>query len=439
MADKAISELEAAEELKAADLLVLEQDGDAKKLTGQILLNWLTAAADGHGGIASIAKVSTSGLVDTYRITLADTTTFDFKVTNGRGISSIKKTATSGLVDTYTITYNNGTTGTFTVTNGAKGDKGDSMYVWIKYASQEPTASSHSFGDVPDNWIGVYSGSSATAPTDWTQYQWFEIKGEKGETGDPATLVSAEVRYQLGSSGTVIPSGTWSATIPTVAQGKYLWTRIVHTFNSGDAVTAYSVSRMGVDGLGSVVTVCNVSPDDNGNVQLDADKVGAVPITGGKMQGPVDMNGQKLNGLSAPTEDAEAANKQYVDTSVLKAYPIGSIYLSVNSTDPATLFGGEWEQLKDRFLLAAGDTYTAGATGGEATHKLTLGEMPKHTHELYVASGANTGGASTSQLYPGNVTGTIYDNDNAMLSTGGDAAHNNMPPYLVVYMWKRVA
>ena len=54
---------------------------------------------------------------------------------------------------------------------GAKGDKGDNAYVWIRYAAQKPTAASHSFGVLPDNWMGVYSGNSATAPTDWTKYQ----------------------------------------------------------------------------------------------------------------------------------------------------------------------------------------------------------------------------------------------------------------------------
>ena len=93
MADKAVSELIEAERITATDLFVLEQNGTAKKLTGQVLLNWLTAAADGHGGIQSIQKVNTSGLMDTYRITLADTTTFDFVVSNGRGISEIAKTA----------------------------------------------------------------------------------------------------------------------------------------------------------------------------------------------------------------------------------------------------------------------------------------------------------------------------------------------------------
>ena len=77
--------------------------------------------------IKKIIKTSTSGLVDTYTITLTDGTTSTFTVTNGKGIASISKTGTSGLVDTYTIRFNDGTTSTFTVANGAKGDKGDGI------------------------------------------------------------------------------------------------------------------------------------------------------------------------------------------------------------------------------------------------------------------------------------------------------------------------
>lgn len=313
MADKAVSELIEAERITATDLFVLEQNGTAKKLTGQILLNWLTAAADGHGGIQSISKLKTEGLVDTYRITLADTTTFDFFVTNGRNVNSVTKTGTSGLVDTYTISYNDNTSETFTVTNGKKGDKGDNQYVWIKYASQKPTASSHSFGDVADNWIGVYSGDSATAPTDWTQYEWFQIKGEKGDTGAAATVISNVVEYQVADSGTIIPSGAWSSSVPVVAQGRYMWTRITTTFNSGDSAVSYSVSRMGMDGAGSVSSVANVSPDSDGNVPLTADDVKALPTSGGDMTGAINMNGQPISGLNAPTANDEAANKGYVD------------------------------------------------------------------------------------------------------------------------------
>ena len=77
--------------------------------------------------IKAIKKTSTSGLADTYTITLTDGTTSTFSVTNGKGIASISKTGTSGLVDTYTITLTDGTTSTFTVANGAKGDKGEGI------------------------------------------------------------------------------------------------------------------------------------------------------------------------------------------------------------------------------------------------------------------------------------------------------------------------
>lgn len=322
MADKAISELIAAEQIKPADLFVLEQDSAAKKLTGQILLNWLTAAADGHGGISSIVKQSTSGLTDTYRITMADTTTFDFPVKNGRGITGVSKISTSGLVDTYRITYNDSTNSTFTITNGAKGDKGDNAYVWIRYAAQEPTAASHNFGVLPDNWMGVYSGNSATAPTDWTQYQWFEIKGEKGDIGNPALLTSQSVTYQASTSGNVIPSGNWQGSIPTVAQGAYLWTRVTMTFNSGTPIYAYSVSRMGIDGTGAVSTVCGVAPNSSGNVILSASDVGALAASGGEvtgdinMSGVIDMGGRRITSLSDPVSVDDAAHKDYVDSAI---------------------------------------------------------------------------------------------------------------------------
>lgn len=317
MADKSIDQLNEAEKIYATDLFVLQQSGSAKKLTGQVLLNWLTAAADGHGGIQSIAKLSTSGLVDTYRITLADTTTFDFVVTNGRSITGISKTSTSGLVDTYTISYNNGTSSTFTVKNGEKGDKGDNAYVWIKYASQKPTESSHSMGDIPDDWIGIYSGNASTAPTDWKQYKWFQHKGEKGDTGSPATLVTKSVTYQVSDSGTIIPSGSWGSSIPVVSQGKYLWTKTELQFNTGAPIVSYSVARMGIDGSGSVSSVAGVSPDAAGNVTLTAADVGALAVSGGDVTGEIRMNGQPISGLNDPTEDTQAVRKGYVDTTAV--------------------------------------------------------------------------------------------------------------------------
>lgn len=278
MADKAISELVAAEQIKSTDMFVLEQDGTAKRLQGQTLLNWLTAAADGHGGISNIAKTGTDGLVDTYTITLADTTTKTFTVTNGNGLTNFEKLSTVGLVDNYRFTRTDGTFFDFSVYNGAKGDKGDDSHVWIKYASQQPTADSHSMGDLPDAWMGVYSGTAAEAPDDWQQYTWYQIKGEKGDTGAAATVTGTTVEYMVSDSGTIVPSGSWSTTIPTVPQGKYLWTKVTTTFNTGSPAVSYSVARMGIDGAGSVSSVNEKSPDESGNVSLSAEDI---PTSGG--------------------------------------------------------------------------------------------------------------------------------------------------------------
>jgi hypothetical protein len=123
-------------------------------------------------------------------------------------------------------------------------------------------------------------------------------------------------------------------------------------------------------------------------------------------------------------------------------YPVGSIYMSVNNANPSTLFGGTWEQLKDRFLLGAGDTYTGGATGGEATHTLTTQEIPSHTHPYKDYKGKASASKKTWDIEKTawSVTGVGNDdNSRTTTATGGGQAHNNMPPYLVVYMWKRTA
>lgn len=118
------------------------------------------------------------------------------------------------------------------------------------------------------------------------------------------------------------------------------------------------------------------------------------------------------------------------------AYPVGAIYLSVTDVNPAALFGGTWERIGGRFLLGADSTYAAGSTGGEATHQITTAEMPSHNHALdnYNITGGTTSfmtvQANDKKGYSGNVN-TLY--------TGGNQPHNNMPPYLAVYMWRRTA
>ena len=120
-------------------------------------------------------------------------------------------------------------------------------------------------------------------------------------------------------------------------------------------------------------------------------------------------------------------------------YPIGSVYISINNIEPSSLFGGTWEKLEDRFLLASGKTYTNGNIGGESTHKLTIDEMPSHTHTLYIdAKGTTIPAWWTRHLFVQNDSPHEAQPNN-LTSTGNSQPHNNMPPYLVVNMWKRTA
>lgn len=193
-----------------------------------------------------------------------------------------------------------------------------------------------------------------------------------------------------------------------------------------------------------------------------------------------------------------------VNSMLDKFYPIGAIYMSMNNTNPADLFGGTWQQISGRFLLAADSTYEAGSTGGEATHTLTAEEMPSHTHiapkhrhavanhthtipaHTHTASSSSAGAhthamyrwkyatptaGGTGYLAQGSSKDTSYgmssagahthtitigtkaafstsangnmdttmNGDSATTSAGSSGAHNNMPPYLAVYMWKRTA
>lgn len=199
-------------------------------------------------------------------------------------------------------------------------------------------------------------------------------------------------------------------------------------------------------------------------------------------------NGQQFAGV--PKEVITAWEPSSNDKVVVKStsiqsivdiiYPVGSIYMSVNSTSPAVLFGGAWTQLENKMLIGAGSEYENGDTGGSATHTpegtlsggavgdhtLTVAEMPQHTHSYlkptlqYGSSNETTGNITPQVNSSGSgTTGGFYSDrwSNTALrsvnNTGGGGTHNHpftqptftgtaqdtMPPYLAVYMWKRTA
>jgi hypothetical protein len=114
-------------------------------------------------------------------------------------------------------------------------------------------------------------------------------------------------------------------------------------------------------------------------------------------------------------------------------YPVGSIYLAYNHTDPSTLFGGTWTRMTDGFLWASKATDIIGQTGGEKTHTLTVDELPEHNH-----GGTYTNGGDATKTHAWLASGgsaMAYESVDA----GGGQAHNNMPPYIQVSIWRRTA
>lgn len=147
------------------------------------------------------------------------------------------------------------------------------------------------------------------------------------------------------------------------------------------------------------------------------------------------------------TEKEEVAKvKDKLDKASLLdlTYPVGSIYMSINNTNPSNLFGGTWvEFAKGKTLVGVDATQTefnaVEKTGGEKTHKLTIEEMPIHTPKwkgysagnLYVGSGTSvTYALFGNDTWDGSKTGGIQP-------VGGDQPHNNLQPYITCYMWKR--
>lgn len=184
---------------------------------------------------------------------------------------------------------------------------------------------------------------------------------------------------------------------------------------------------------------------------LNANQIYMTPASSSTYTLPVatssTLGGVKLSDSTSSTSGGIAATPAAVKAAIaeakLAAWPIGSIYMSVNSTSPANLFGGTWERISDTFLFAASSSYPAGSTGGEFTHKLTQSELPNYS--LSVTNGSNvirskTGSTADAYVQTQSSGWGIpnWESKTVTVASGGSgAAHNNMPPYLSVWIWKR--
>lgn len=206
------------------------------------------------------------------------------------------------------------------------------------------------------------------------------------------------------------------------------------------------------------------------------------------------LEGWEFVGSAPPTKNEFDAWFRMVDTKLKwlydqmqatasKLYPVGSVYISFNSADPSTLFGGTWERLKDTFLLANGDSYAPNTAGGSSTKNITVDNLPSHSHSIswegnhshtrgsmnitgwhdsedsegvaggcftisYRASTFNNrqqGGAQNTQVnfdasrtWSGETSWNGY-HSHVVGATGSSLPLNIMPPYKTVYMWRRTA
>lgn len=376
MADKTVGELPRASTVTTTDLFVLEQAGQAKSLTGQVLINDLAKALDGHGGIKSITlnddytltfimsddtevqttsvrgapgakgdkgtdgraitsieKIDTTGLVDTYKISFSDNTSVNFTVTNGASIKSIAKTSTSGLTDTYTVTLTDDTTSTFTVTNG------------------NGIAS-----------ITLQSGTHAAGTTD---------------------------TYKI-------------------------------TFTN-EEYTTFSVYN-GMNGTGSVVTVNDKNPDASGNVALTAADIPYTADGTATVKSEIDDRQMDTKNLDAETELADG-----------DAFPFYDVSEGINRK---TLWSNIVAKLKNLFLPLTGgtvagkikNTYASGS-GIEITHASETDcglSINKTTSSKGGAIFVGVGSSGNAGIYDSTLgkwivhtDGTTTHVDNALPLTGG--------------------
>lgn len=192
----------------------------------------------------------------------------------------------------------------------------------------------------------------------------------------------------------------------------------------------------------SALSSTSTNPVQNKVVNSELGK--KLSLSGGTMTGALTTKGIKLTsgtdyGATLPSNPAtnqlffQTAGSNFVLDNV---YPVGAVYMSMNSTNPGTLFGGTWEQVQGKFLLGVSNAYPAGSSGGESEHTLTRDEIPDHTHSFKYTGQSVTTGVNSIRLYQA-ASNQYNAYSGGQSSNCGGQAHNNMPPYLAVYIWYR--
>ena len=254
--------------------------------------------------------------------------------------------------------------------------------------------------------------------------------------GTPSTVEISPTVFKI--DGTIYASSSWWIKNTTSVSGS------VTPISSLKGVKTESIDAKSSDAhIGKVVPFNSISGDTINGTTINGDTMNVTTI-----------NGETVEATTVNTTTISATKYEGL-------YPIGAIYMSVDPTSPAELFGGSWEELKDKFLIGAGNSYAVNNTGGETAVTLTSDQMPSHRHSFYLygyvlpdnykASISNVYGYKYNNRTDGPLLSWDYGASSTsyrsiadkvkfyMYTTGGGKSHNNMPPYLAVYMWKRIS
>lgn len=272
---------------------------------------------------------------------------------------------------------------------------------------------------------GIEINTSGVATIDISG-TWF-----KGSFGKVSNDITVSYRYKSNSSSSW---GSWT-TIPNVTKNNDGTFSVTVTKNGLSYTETYNFEARVQDAINTVSSKEYIAK--------------SLPVFDWSSD---DFNFNVPVSVLPPTDSNNPTTKQYVDNLVNPlaekfasiidiVYPVGSIYMSVNAADPSKLFSGtSWEKLEGRFLLGSSSTYDNGATGGEATHTLTFSEMPTHRHSIYYPNAGGPYGDANISYPEGSGVNKTWQAEMCKTEIAGDGvAHNNMPPYLVVNMWKRIS
>lgn len=347
-------------------------------------------------------------------------------------------------------------------------------YVQGKSTLQSVITATTSYGSPINTYSTVADGNTYTTQTTTTpvlqatgaQTVTATVTDKRGRTSDPATASYTALAYaqptlsscaiqRCDSLGNADPEGHYMSVdftgvitalnnvnsavwaIRYRVTGSGTWTDVALPSLTGNYTPTHQEVIAAADADTFEVEIR--ATDDFGTITVGT---GSIPVAFTIMNWRTQGDGMAIGGVNT-----QAGLQIYMDTEHIGdttftgaaggaglldfVYPVGSIYMSVNATDPGTLFGGTWQQIKDRFLLACGDTYANGATGGEASVKLAF--------ENYMSYAWNAG-----MTMPSTDVNTAFNSGSNLgiqikYSDNINVPHNNMPPYLAVYVWQRTA